>query len=510
MVAGTKQITFDVAVIGAGLGGLNAAIAAAKHGCKVLLTEEYDRIGGQLTSQAVPPDEHMYIESTGCTASYRAYRNAVREHYRTHPHIIPRLQTQSEFCPGGSSVSRLAHPPALAQRLLSERLQPYIDSGAVQLRLCCKPTAARRENGHIQSVTLSDGDTVRAKLFIDATETGDLLALSGAGYVTGAESRAQTGEKLAPADACPADMQPVTWVAACDWQEGEAPVIERPAAYDYFARYRMPYDDYNVLGMRGPDSRTGKSKLFGFFNGETCGNEKLFGLFAYRRIVCASHFQNNVEPRDVTLVNWPQNDYFMGNIIETGNDAHHREMARQLTLSLVYWLQTEGGYKGLGLRTDVLGTPDGLAAAPYIRESRRMRALTTITADDVTSGRTYAHSVGVGHYHIDLHITTVSHTFLFCPTKPFEIPFGALVSADTDNLMAGCKNIGTTHLTNGCYRTHPVEWNVGEAAGLAAAFCLRHDIAPQALEKDEKRFSEFARLLRDEGVPAHWEKQIIS
>ncbi|MDE6398457.1 MAG: FAD-dependent oxidoreductase [Clostridiales bacterium] len=503
-------MNYDVAIIGGGLGGLNAAVVAAKHGCKVLLTEEYDRVGGQLTSQAVPPDEHAFIESTGCTASYRAYRNAVRDFYRAHPHIIDRLKTQKEFCPGGSSVSRLAHPPALAQKLLDARLQPYIESGAIELRLCCKPVAARRENGRICSVAFSHGAEARAAIFIDATETGDLLALSGAGYVTGAESRAQTGETLAPAKACPADMQPVTWVAACDWQNGEAPVIERPAEYGYFRRYRMPYDDYNVLGMRGPDSRTGKSKPFGFFNGETCGNEKLFGLFSYRRIVCAEHFRNNAEPRDVTLINWPQNDYFMANIFGTDDDAHHRYMARQLTLSLVYWLQTEGGYKGLGLRTDVLGTPDGLAAAPYIRESRRMRALTTITANDVTGGRTYAHSVGIGHYHIDLHITTVSHTFLFCPAKPFEIPFGALVSADTENLMAGCKNIGTTHLTNGCYRTHPVEWNIGEAAGAAAAYCVRCGILPEQLEKDEKHFAQYATLLRDEGIAAHWEKRIIS
>ncbi|MGG2474547.1 FAD-dependent oxidoreductase, partial [Rhizobium sp. BR5] len=34
------------------------------------------------------------------------------------------------------------------------------------------------------------------------------------------------------------------------------------------------------------------------------------------------------------------------------------------------------------------------------------------------------------------------------------------------------KNIGTTHITNGCYRLHPVEWNIGEVAGMLAAYCL--------------------------------------
>ncbi|MCI8434800.1 MAG: FAD-dependent oxidoreductase [Clostridia bacterium] len=500
---------YDVAVIGAGLGGLNAAISAAKNGCRVILTEQYDRIGGQLTAQAVPPDEHRWIETTGCTASYRAYRNEVRDRYRNHPQIIDALKSAAAFCPGGSSVSRLAHPPKLAQELLDARLKPYLDSGAVTLCLHCAPVSAGRENGHLYTVTMSDGKTIEADYFIDATETGDLLAVCGAGYVTGAESRLETGEALAPETACPTDMQPVTWVAACDYKAGRSEPIERPAEYDFFRKYPMPYDKYDVLGMRGPDSRTGKSKRFGFFNGETDGDEKLFGLFTYRRIVNAAHFKAG-EPVDVTLINWPQNDYFMGNIFGTGDDAHHRYMARQLTLSLIYWLQTEGGYKGLGLRTDILGTSDGLAAAPYIRESRRMKARYTVTADDVTEGRVYKHSVGVGQYHIDLHITTVTHTFLFAPTKPFEIPLGALISADTDNLLAGCKNIGTTHLTNGCYRTHPVEWNIGESAGLLAAYCARQKIEPYEVEQNERHFSELERLLHDNGILNHWPRHVFS
>jgi len=41
------------------------------------------------------------------------------------------------------------------------------------------------------------------------------------------------------------------------------------------------------------------------------------------------------------------------------------------------------------------------------------------------------------------------------------------------NLLPACKNLGVTHITNGCYRLHPVEWNIGEAVGALAAFCVR-------------------------------------
>lgn len=72
-----REIYADVAVIGGGLGGCAAALAAAKRGKRVVLTEETYWIGGQLTSQAVPPDEHPWIEQFGCTRSYRQFRNGV-------------------------------------------------------------------------------------------------------------------------------------------------------------------------------------------------------------------------------------------------------------------------------------------------------------------------------------------------------------------------------------------------------------------------------------------------
>ena len=65
-------------VIGGGVGGCAAALAAAKMGRRVIMTEETDWIGGQLTSQAVPPDEHPWIERMGAPAWYRAFRDGVR------------------------------------------------------------------------------------------------------------------------------------------------------------------------------------------------------------------------------------------------------------------------------------------------------------------------------------------------------------------------------------------------------------------------------------------------
>ncbi|MEU2143981.1 FAD-dependent oxidoreductase, partial [Streptomyces globisporus] len=72
------------------------------------------------------------------------------------------------------------------------------------------------------------------------------------------------------------------------------------------------------------------------------------------------------------------------------------------------------------------------------------------------------------------------------------------------NLLPAGKNIGTTHITNGCYRLHPVEWNIGEVAGALAAHCVAENVEPHRVQAEDKRFEVFARLLERDGVQRHW------
>ena len=82
--AAGREIAADVVIVGGGLGGCAAALAALRAGRTVVLTEPTDWIGGQLTSQAVPPDEHPWIEQFGVNASYRDLRQGIRDYYRRH------------------------------------------------------------------------------------------------------------------------------------------------------------------------------------------------------------------------------------------------------------------------------------------------------------------------------------------------------------------------------------------------------------------------------------------
>src|SRR5690606_30432668 len=160
------------------------------------------------------------------------------------------------------------------------------------------------------------------------------------------------------------------------------------------------------------------------------------------------------------------------------------------------------GYPGLRLRGDVMGnTPDGLAQAAYIRESRRIRAEFTVLEQHIAhplrpdGPQLFEDSVGIGCYRIDLHPRPDGWGHLDPGCWPFQIPLGALLPVRVENLLPGAMNLGVTHITNGAYRMHPVEWNVGEAAGALAAFCLERRVPPRAVRRRQELLQEFQKLL---------------
>src|SRR4028118_1618003 len=79
-----KQLRADLVIAGGGVGGCAAALSSLRNNLSVILTEQTDWIGGQLTQQGVPPDEHPWIETHGATALYRDFRNRVRKYYKMH------------------------------------------------------------------------------------------------------------------------------------------------------------------------------------------------------------------------------------------------------------------------------------------------------------------------------------------------------------------------------------------------------------------------------------------
>src|SRR5689334_7411174 len=172
-----RELACDVLICGGGVGGCAAAMAACSLGLKVVMTEQNEWIGGQLTSQAVPPDEHPWIESFGCTLRYRDFRNRVRDYYRYYLPLTDDAKNNPLLNPGGGWVSRLCHEPRIAWQVLNTMLAPYISSGRLTILTHTHPESAEVHGDHVVSVDLVDywmgeDKTVTAKYFIDAMELG--------------------------------------------------------------------------------------------------------------------------------------------------------------------------------------------------------------------------------------------------------------------------------------------------------------------------------------------------
>lgn len=507
---------YDIAIIGGSLGGVQAAISATKLGKKVYMCEETDWIGGQLTSQAVPPDEHRWIEEFGATKSYLKYRQDVRGYYRNLSNIKAEIKNKENFCPGNSWVSRIAHEPKVALKILSSYIKPYIDGGLLEIDYFTVAVNSEVRENVVKKVVVKDLHTdkekiIEANMYLDATDCGDLLPIVNAKYTTGAESKKDTGEFHAPVKADPLDMQPITWVVALELNPTGYYKIPKPKNYDFFKNLNVSYDDNKLFSWFLPDAKTQKKCKFSFYDWEL--EDKPLGLWSYRRIIDTKNY-NDPNIKEVSLINIPQNDFSLGAIYEDIEANENRELAKDQAMCLVYWLQNDapredGGYGyPVSLRPDITGTMDGMAKAPYIRESRRIVAKKIIKEEDIsrrfnTRPLKVKDSVGVGHYAIDIHLTTKSNSFFYDATYPFEIPLSSMIPVDIKNLIPSCKNIGSTHLTNGCYRLHPVEWNIGEVAGLLAAFAIDNNITPEAVLN--KKLDEFQGLLEDQGIQLHWD-----
>ena len=531
-----REWNSEILIVGASFGGVSAALAAARAGRRVVLTEETGWIGGQATAQGVPLDEHPWIERYGSSESYRQFRRNVREYYRRNYPLTEQSRADRAFNPGAGWVSALCFEPKVGRAVLDEMLAPYLSAGRILLVLHHRPVAVQADGDLIRAVTLQSTGTgelltVAADYVLDATDLGELLELGKIEHVIGAEAHDETGEPTALEQADPLRQQGFTHLVAVDYRPGEDHTIERPPDY---ARFR---DGFASLVGMSDDPALKQRRLFaaGAHHETRAGGlgrraaapsqPYQFCIWNFRRVLCAANFLPGAVDSDVTML-MSGNEYRGGVLcgVPAPDAAANREAARRMSLALVHFLQTEvepgygggRGFPGIRPRPDVFDTADGLAVQPYIRESRRIRAEYTVTERSFhreQPGREeaperFADAVAVGGYRIDVHEphpAGQSYTLsLHGKHWPQQLPLGALLPVRVDNLLPACKNIGATHVTNGCFRLHPNEWSTGEAAGHLAAFCLDHGVRPRAVRADPRLVAGLQRRLERDGVELEW------
>lgn len=516
-----QTVKCDILIVGGGTGGAAAALAATKSqqaALKVCVTEETDWLGGQMTAQGVSAlDENYLVETSGACKRYQDLRRDIRNFYSTSRKLSATGASKKYLDPGNCWVSRLAFEPKVCLDLLNERIKPAAAAGKLATYLRYKPIYAEctsDKNGRktihsIEMINLDRGDTVKfeAKIFIDATELGELLPLCEMEYGSGSDSTNSTTEPHAPISGDVENVQDFVFPFVIEYRPGEHHVIEKPRFFDEF-------------NAKGKFSLQGWKMFESAFRKNDDGSEsELLPFWTYRRLIDKTFFDDANYPFDVSMINWDSNDLRGENIIDKSAAVQSDRLARAkfLSLGFLYWLQTEvarddggKGYPELMLRTDVLATSDGLSKFPYIRESRRIKPIKQIieqdiiaSSNDLPRSTAFEDTVGIGLYPVDIH----GHQEVqgaAQQTSPFQISLSSLIPNDATNLLPACKNLGVTHITNGAYRLHPIEWAIGEAQGTLAAHLCKENCEAKDYLKDFKRLRNLQRELVENGAPIYW------
>lgn len=491
----------DLLIAGAGMGGVAAAIAASSRGHSVCLTEETDWVGGQMTAGGVSAlDENRFIEISGGTRTYYEFRNRLRQYYREHYHLSPEAAKLDNFNPGSCYVSPLCVEPRAGVAILTEML----NRRGIRLFPRTAVFQLDRSGDRITSVLAWQFDAKKVirftpKWVLDSTELGDLLPLARVPYVAGSEPKAETNEPHAAVQANPACVQSFTYPFALERRDGEDHTIAQPANYEAIRNrqgftFRVNYPVEN--GWKG----LVQYRMYGE-DPPVPNNMSPGPFFTWRRLLAAKNFTGADAPADLALINWPRQDYAAESILDrTPEDtARILQRAKQTSIAFLYWLQHDERHPELSLRPDVMGTSDGLSKYPYIRESRRLRARGAVVEQDIGDefqagprAKWFSDSIGTAFYMIDIHPCGANERGRMMMPRPCQIPMSALVPRELTNFLAAGKSLGVTHLTNGAFRLHPVEWNIGEAAGTMASLAI------------EEKSDEIQAALANAGVPLVW------
>lgn len=431
---------YDVVVVGGGVSGTTAGIRAARLGAKTLIVEQGPWLGGMLTSAGVSATDGNYRLRGGM---WGELRDSLEAHY------------------GGAQalktgwVSNLLFEPSVGARIFRAMAEQE-ELLTVKFNTATKQIERTAEGWKL---TLTDGQQVTAKVLIDGTELGDVAAELGVKYDVGMESRAVTGEDIAPEEAN-GIIQDLTMVMILK-DYGRDMTIERPADYDS-TLFACACD--NAICKTPKEANRLWSKQM---------------MMSYGRL-----------PNGKIMINWPieGNDYYVDMIEMSAEErAEAVAKAKAHTLNFLYFIQHELGLNTLYLADDEFPTEDLMPLMPYHRESRRTHGEVRFQLNHVTNPydyMLYRTAIGVGDYPVDQHHTRYTGwealpNLYFHSIPSYGVPMGVLLPKGVDGLIVAEKSISVSNLVNGSTRLQPVVLQIGEAAGIVAALAVKAGIEPR-------------------------------
>jgi hypothetical protein len=432
----------DLLVIGGGASGTTAGIQAARMGVETLVIEKTPWLGGMLTAAGVSAIDGNHQLPSGL---WGEFRQKLYDYYGG-PQAVET-----------GWVSNTLFEPSVGNQMLQEL------ANEEKLTVWYKTEWQRVEKkGNLWQVEVRQGRKKRlieAKILIDATELGDVMAAVGVPYDLGMDSREASGEAFAPEEANDI-VQDLTYVVTLkDFGPGSDRTIKEPKGY-------KPEEFACACDTTGAEAEKSSPSCIQMIN--------------YGRL-----------PNNKYMINWPRcgNDIYL-NIVEKTPAEREEALkeARLHSLRFVYYLQTELGFRNLGIAENEYPTKDNLPMIPYHRESRRLQGMVRLNVNHLAEPyeqqeALYRTGIAVGDYPIDHHHLKNPDApeieFIKIKIPSYNIPLGALIPAQTNGLIVAEKSISVSNIINGATRLQPVVLGIGQAAGALAAVAIRQQRQPQ-------------------------------
>ena len=528
--------SYDVIIVGAGTSGVSAAIEAARQKVSVALIEETDWVGGQATSAGVASmDEDGFVPLGGI---YGEFIKQVKNYYNAKGLNISTCYYSKGSDDQANSGSR-CFEPRVGQKIYRDLL----DAAGVHVFLDTKVISVTRQNdlvtGIVAEQTIPFGVKgaypLSSKILIDATEYGDLLPLAGIPYRVGnievKNPSPSTSAILSKSSASSACVQDITYTAVMKKYTSEVPIQLRadilpPPSYDggtgglkytdsLSKQFSMSVDD------NAPPPPSTKSW-------PSAPTQWLYHL-GYRGMPnstaqpAISYSGSEANLISKTGINDVANDWnYSVRYIEDPllrKQANCRAKLR--TLQFIYYIEHDLKHTDWAIANDEgyntayninvnscfsdISTKDiipqayktieqHLAIIPYIRESRRIIGIKTLTGKDIyrnnyNASKYFPSSVAVGDYANDLHGCNKQETLESSLNETiddvsksvgrFQIPFETLIPQKVDGFLAAEKNISQSRLANAATRLQPTTMYIGQAAGRIASYAVQHNLQPR-------------------------------
>ena len=476
VVEATVVGDFDVIVVGGGTAGVVAAIAAARNGAKVLMIERSGCLGGMMTGgnaglTTYIAHAHDAEKNRELVETLNRDPSSVQIVGGIPMEITKRLMgTKAAIGTNGLAGTYVFTAPEDFKLLLLSMME----EAGVELMLHSLLVDTIKSQNTIEGVVFenkSGRQIVSARMFIDTTGDGDLAAKTGAPFAAGVSETDLSAKHGVPIGS----MQPMGVM----FRVGNV-YIEK--SFDYLdkhpehfgiqgcammtsAEVRHDFDKGNMVtfritGLAGTTTgRVGKTRTIQIYN------TPLPGVFT---CCCPMHKGNGLDVDDLTNA--------------------EIAMAKLVHRWVVEMRESIPGFEEMYL----LDCPE-----IGVRETRHFEGEYVLNFEDIYTKRDFKDTIGRGSHHIDISPLPegLAEKAYDKGNWYFNIPYRCLVPKHVDNLLLAGRCISNTHEASGCTRPTTPCMITGEAAGTAAAMCVKGNTRPVDLDTDQLR-----KALSDQGV----------